>query len=91
PNEALAMYGAPVRRLTLRNGVLKRGRYGVYGNGEGTAALTKWAPGVVWENMAILGAPVARYPSGTRAGARPTDGVNPAALKAKLAGVVVDP
>ncbi|MGH7712750.1 MAG: hypothetical protein ACREOG_15780, partial [Gemmatimonadaceae bacterium] len=48
PNEALALYGAPVRRLTLRNGVLKRGRYGVYGNGEGTAALTKWAPGVVW-------------------------------------------
>lgn len=88
-NEALAMYGAPVPRLTIRNGVLKRGRYGVFGNGEGTPTFTKWAPGIVWQNMAILGANVSIYPAGTRNTAGPTDGVDPAALKAKLSGVVV--
>jgi hypothetical protein len=90
PNEALAMYGAPVPRLTLRNGVLKRGQYGLFGNGEGAATLTKWAPGARWENMVIIGAQTGRYPSGTRASARPNDGVNAAALRAKLAGVVID-
>jgi len=91
PNEALAMFGSPIPRLTLRNGVLKRGKYGVFGKGEGSATLAKWAPGAVWENMVIIGAPVDRYPRGTRASARSSDGVNPATLKAKLAGVVVEP
>lgn len=89
PNTAIYFDGSPLPRLTLRNLVFKRGTYGVFGNGEGNPTWNLFGAGGTWQNIAIIGANLSIYPSGTISSAGATFGLDPAALKAKLAGVVV--
>jgi hypothetical protein len=93
PNEAIRFAGPPTRRIRLENLVLKKGTYGVFGNGEGKSTWERFADESqsVWKNVTVLGANVSRYPRGTKASAGPTEGVDPARIRAKVANVVVPP
>ena len=50
----------------IRNNLATRGRYGIFGSGhgEGSGALSYYAPGAVVARNVIIGAPASMYPSG---------------------------
>jgi hypothetical protein len=63
---AVMFDGQPTVRLVLRNNLLARGQYGIFGSGraEGSTALSYYAPdGIVAGNI-VVAAPTAMYPSG---------------------------
>ncbi|HEU4828785.1 MAG TPA: hypothetical protein VFT04_06290 [Gemmatimonadales bacterium] len=65
-NATVMFDGAPMSGLVIRNNLLTRGAYGVFGSGkgEGTPALNYFAPGAVFAGNVLIGANPAIYPSG---------------------------
>jgi hypothetical protein len=90
-NQVIMFSGLPMTDLRFTNNLLAKTTYGVFGDGgtQGTAALTKYAPGYTFTGNALVGVACAIYPAGnTCPTTAPTlPGVDRAALDAKLAGV----
>jgi len=65
-NAAVMFDGAPASGLVMRNNLLLRGMYGVFGSGkgEGKPALDYFAPGAVFAGNVLIGANPAIYPAG---------------------------
>jgi hypothetical protein len=63
---AVMFDGQPTVRLVLRNNLLTRGQYGIFGSGraEGSTALSYYAPDGIVAGNAIVAAPSASYPTG---------------------------
>jgi hypothetical protein len=90
-NQIIMFSGFPMTDLRFTDNLLAKTTYGVFGDGgtQGTAALTKYAPGFTFTGNALIGVACAIYPAGnTCPTTAPTlPGVDRAALDAKLAGV----
>jgi hypothetical protein len=58
--------GQPTVRLVVRNNLLARGRYGIFGSGraEGTTAIAYYAPDGIVAGNVVVAAPSSIYPSG---------------------------
>jgi Calx-beta domain-containing protein len=61
-----ALYGEPSIGFVYTNNITIRSGYGFFGDnvGEGTAALTTYTPGAVFQKNLIAGAPSSQYPPG---------------------------
>jgi hypothetical protein len=90
-NQVIMFSGLPMADLRFTNNLLAKTTYGVFGDGgtQGTAALTKYAPGFTFTGNALVGVACASYPAGnTCPTSAPTlPGVDRAQLDARLAGV----
>src|SRR5690606_15984764 len=64
-NIALMFDGTPVQRLSFQNNIVARGRYGIFGSGkgEGSVALSHYAPGSSVAGNVVIAAPSSMYPS----------------------------
>ena len=65
-NIAVMFDGTPGSGLVLRDNLLTRGQYGIFGSGkgEGNGALAYYSPGAVVAGNIIVAAPATQYPSG---------------------------
>jgi hypothetical protein len=90
-NQVIMFSGLPMTDLRFTDNLLAKTTYGVFGDGgtQGTAALTKYAPGFTFTGNALVGVACASYPAGnTCPTSAPTlPGVDRAQLDARLAGV----
>jgi hypothetical protein len=90
-NQIIMFSGLPMTDLRFTDNLLAKTTYGVFGDGgtQGTAALTKYAPGFTFTGNALVGVACASYPAGnTCPTIAPTlPGVDRTALDARLAGV----
>lgn len=90
-NQALSFDGGPAIRLVVDSNVIGHGTYGVKGSGtgDGVSTLTKWAPGALFTNNAIV-AGCGTYPATNSCpSSAPTLSSELAKLNAAIAGVVV--
>lgn len=57
--------GSPTSALVIRDNLFSRGTYGVFGSnkGEGTSALSYYAPDGVFQGNIVVAAPATKYPS----------------------------
>lgn len=57
--------GSPTSALVIRDNLFSRGTYGVFGSnkGEGTSALTYYAPDGVFRGNIVVAAPATKYPT----------------------------
>jgi hypothetical protein len=90
-NQVIMFSGLPMTDLRFRDNLVAKTTYGVFGDGgtQGTAALTKYAPGYVFTGNALTGERCTTYPSGNTCplSAPSLPGVDRAELDRRLQGV----